>query len=415
MKIRNLQEATAALQIYVPLIALTGTNTTLERIIPLMTALGNPEKRLRVVHIAGTSGKTSTAYYMAALLQAAGQKVGLTVSPHIDSVTERVQINGRPIADEVFCAELELFLGVVETLIEPPSYFELLYAFAIWEFGRQQVDYAVVETGLGGLHDATNVITNPNKFCIITDIGYDHMHILGTTLPKIALQKIGIVHAGNDVLTYPQSDDVMAVFEDWIRRQPAKLYTASSPKIVGAMMPQYQQRNWQLAYQAFKKIALRDGLSMLPKSALDASKLLQIPGRMEIIAIGSATVVMDGAHNQQKMEAFVASFRAKFPSVRPTILLSLKAGKEYALVVPLLATITDQIIVTGFGGSQDTPVHSMDTAELAKACLRAGVTVVLEITDHATAIKQLVAQSKICVVTGSFYLLSQLRAEGYLS
>jgi dihydrofolate synthase/folylpolyglutamate synthase len=106
MKIHNLRQANDALQAYVPLVAqLTGTNTTLDRILPLMEVLGNPQERLRVIHIAGTSGKTSTACYMAGLLHATGRRVGLTVSPHVDQVTERVQINGEPISDEMFCTE----------------------------------------------------------------------------------------------------------------------------------------------------------------------------------------------------------------------------------------------------------------------------------------------------------------------
>ena len=149
-RLQTLDEAIVALQPYVPLVAqLTGGNTTLERIEPLMVLLANPERKLKIIHVAGTSGKTSTSYYIAALLQSGGQKVGLTVSPHVDSVTERLQIDGRPISDQLFCSELEIFLELVDQLKQPPSYFELLYAFGLWVFERHGVDYAVVETGLG--------------------------------------------------------------------------------------------------------------------------------------------------------------------------------------------------------------------------------------------------------------------------
>ena len=173
MAIRTIEEAEAALLPYVPLVAqLTGKATTLERaIIPLMALAGNPQDRLKTVHIAGTSGKTSTSYYIAALLGAAGKTVGLTVSPHVDSITERIQINGQPLPDAEFCQELETFLDIVKQAPQPPSYFELLYAFALWVFGRRHVDYAVIETGMGGLYDATNVATRADKVCVITDIG----------------------------------------------------------------------------------------------------------------------------------------------------------------------------------------------------------------------------------------------------
>ena len=182
-KIRTIKDAEKALFPYIPLVAqLTGKDTTLERVKPLASLAGHPENQLKVIHIAGTSGKTSTAYYMAALLRAAGKNVGLTVSPHIDSITERVQINGRPLPDEQFCSELEQFLKIVKTAPQAPSFFELLYVFSLWVFARAKVDYAVVETGMGGLFDATNIVTRPDKICIITDIGLDHTHILGDTV-----------------------------------------------------------------------------------------------------------------------------------------------------------------------------------------------------------------------------------------
>jgi dihydrofolate synthase/folylpolyglutamate synthase len=415
MKIHNLRQANDALQAYVPLVAqLTGTNTTLDRILPLMEVLGNPQERLRVIHIAGTSGKTSTACYMAGLLHATGRKVGLTVSPHVDQVTERVQINGIPISDEMFCTELEAFLEIVETMLQPPSYFELLYAFSIWVFDRQEVAYAVIETGLGGLHDATNVVRNRDKFCIITDIGYDHMHILGNTLEEIALQKIGIVHSGNSVLTYQQSPSIMRVFQDWVDTHEAQLIVASPPVLKTSMMPQFQQRNWQLAHQAFSIIRDRDHLPSLTNQALADTRLIQVPGRMEIVDVGGKTVVMDGAHNAQKMEAFLDSFRVRFPGVRPTVLLSFRAGKEYTDVVPIIASISDNVIITAFGGMQDMPVTSMDVSELAVAFSGTHVQSVRTIIHHADAMAALLSEPTVCVVTGSFYLLSQLRSEGLL-
>ncbi|HMH31066.1 MAG TPA: bifunctional folylpolyglutamate synthase/dihydrofolate synthase, partial [Methylomirabilota bacterium] len=132
MTLHNIQEAESALLPYVPLVGQVKADTTLDRVWPLMELLGNPQDQLKTIHIAGTSGKTSTAYYMAALLAASGKKVGLTVSPHVDSVTERVQINGQPIPEELFCQELGEFLEIIEQAAQKPSYFELLYAFAIW-------------------------------------------------------------------------------------------------------------------------------------------------------------------------------------------------------------------------------------------------------------------------------------------
>lgn len=422
MKIRNLEEANAALLPYVPLVAqLTGKDTTLDRIWPLMAALGNPQQKVPIVHIAGTSGKTSTAYFMAALLGATGKRVGLTVSPHVDSVTERVQIGGTPISDEQFCDYLGKYLELVEATNIRPSYFELLYAFSFWVFEREGVEYAVVETGMGGLHDATNVADAPNKLCIITDIGYDHMHLLGSTLPEIAAQKAGIIHPGNTAFKYRQTPEIDDVFQRWAKEQEAEMRwvdeAAERQKTsrLADDMALFQQRNWLLAHTAFDWLRQRDGLPSLDEAQLAQTQQVQVPGRMDIRHDSGKTIVMDGAHNGQKMQTFLASFRQRFPGERPAVLLALKEGKESAEVSRLLATITDDAIVTTFETSQDLPARAIDPQLLTAELQKAGVGHVEVIPDLSAAYAALLGRpNPVCIVTGSFYLLSQLREKAGL-
>jgi dihydrofolate synthase/folylpolyglutamate synthase len=421
--IKNFQEAEAALLPYVPLVRqLTGQDTTLDRIQPLMELLGNPQNKLKVIHIAGTSGKTSTAYYMAALLQAGGKKVGLTVSPHVDSITERVQLNGQPLAEALFCEELGIFLDIIQQLSVPPSYFELLCAFAIWFFERQQVDYAVIETGLGGLHDATNVISRPDKTCVITDIGFDHTDVLGKSLAEIAGQKIGIVHDRNNVFMYRQDKEVMQVVEQWTMSHHAKLHVLSEAKEQLpyqeslSSMPDYQRRNWLLAHSVYTYLQQRDGLKHLTSQALHKTQHLQIPGRMDIRQFDGKTIVMDGAHNTQKMAAFVNSFRHLYPGVKPAILLALKDGKEYQTLVPILTMFATRLIVTTFKTSQDLPIQSMNADKLAKKFSIAGTVPVASVHDQRQAFQALMSgPEKVVIVTGSFYLLGQIRNNEGLS
>ncbi len=418
MIIQNIQEAHRALQPYVPLVAqLTGKDTTLDRIVPLMEMLGNPQNNLKIVHIAGTSGKTSTAYYMAALLQAAGRKVGLTVSPHIDSVTERVQINGSPISDADFCEQLGIFLDIVQKLAEQPSYFELLYAFAIWAFANQKVDYAVIETGLGGLYDATNVAARADKVCIITDIGFDHVKILGNTLEAITIQKIGIVHAYNPVFMYQQAPEVMKVAKKWTDDHQAPLVTisqegeATTEQQSIMPMPDYQKRNWLLARRTYKYIKGRDGLPELSAAALEATQRLQVPARMDVKQVGQKTLVMDGAHNLQKMTAFVGSFKHRYPDIKPAVLVAFKEGKEYELVVPLLAKLASSIIVTTIQTSQDLPTRAVDTDVLSKAFTDYSEQLSVEVVadSHEAYQSLLSSECSTLIITGSFYLLAQIR------
>lgn len=417
-QIHNFQEANAALLPYVPLVAqLTGKDTTLERIKPLMEHLGNPHHQLKVVHIAGTSGKTSTAYFMAALLQAARQRVGLTVSPHIDSIAERVQIDGTPLNEKKFCDLLGQFLAMIEPLPLTPAYFELLYAFSIWVFAQEQVEYAVVETGMGGLHDATNVINNADKLCIITDIGFDHMKALGNTLEAIAAQKAGIIHPGNTAIMYKQAASITDVVRTWAAKQPAELLLTTEAAeratydrgfVTG--LPLYQQRNWLLARKAYEFLAKRDHLPVLMPQELIATQQVRVPARMDVRQLQGKTIIMDGAHNQQKMQTFLRSFQQLYPHIRPVVLLALKEGKEPYDIAPLIAELTDHVILTIFDTSQDLPAKSINPNELATIFQAAGIDTVKVIPDQHLAYKELLRSAEeVGIITGSFYLISQLR------
>jgi dihydrofolate synthase/folylpolyglutamate synthase len=423
MIIPSLQAANQVLATYVsPGMQLSLKDSKLERVRAMMALIGNPQDHLRIVHIAGTSGKTSTAYYMAALLAAGRQSVGLTVSPHIDSVTERVQIDGQPLPEALFCRELSVFLDIVKSAAERPSYFELLYGFALWSFVRQGCEYAVIETGVGGLRDATNIITRPDKVCAITDIGFDHMHILGNSLTAITAQKIGIVQDGNQVFLYAQVAEIMQVIEQWTSLHRAVMQLVDEQQeqqSYGAnlsTLPDYQARNWLLAYRIYRYLQQRDDLPHLTSQVLQKTQSLQIPARMDTRQVSGKTLVMDGAHNVQKMTAFVESFQYLYPGIKPAILLGLKDGKDYETVVPLLVPLASRIITTSFHTAQDLPADAMDPEVLAEACRVAGMAQVQSFTDQHQAFQALLAAPEtVCIMTGSFYLLSQIRATEHLA
>lgn len=417
MKIRNLTEATAALRSYAnrnP--KAIGKNFTLERVRPLMKAAGNPQDRLKVVHIAGTSGKTSTAYFMAALLKGSGKKIGTTVSPHIDSVTERIQINSVPLSDEEFCSELAGFLDIVEKAGQQPSYFELLYAFSLWVFERQEVDYAVLETGLGGLYDATNIAGRPDKVCIITDIGMDHTSVLGNTLAKIAAQKIGIVHEGNAIFMYEQGAEVMNVVRAWVAEKDGDLHLVGEQPPEASHIPDYQQRNWFLAYNVYRYLEKRDGLKHLTRQVLQQTREVLVPGRMDVREFQGKTFVMDGAHNRQKMTAFISSFQKLYPGVKPAVLLGMKRTKDHDDLTPLLVPFADRFIVTSFDSSQDTKIISTDPKLIGESLRQAGAKEVQVFADQNEAVQALVdAPETVCVITGSFYLIGRIRNNKHLA
>lgn len=419
LKITTIDEANEALSVYIPLSReITGKNITLDRMTPLMKAVGNPESRLKIIHIAGTSGKTSTTYFITALLVATGKSVGTTVSPHVDSITERVQINGQPVGDAEFCLALTEFIDIVNSSGLNPTYFELLIAFAYWYFDRAHVDYAVIETGLGGLHDGTNVATKVDKICVITDIGFDHMHVLGKTIESIALQKAGIIHTGNHALMYSQSPAVNQVVTDWSTKRKATLTLLNQMELAEGLqitsaikkLPAFQQRNWLLAYAAFRYVSARYSMPMLETEMVERTMHTLVPARMEVRITSGKTIVMDGAHNGQKMSAFITSFKKLYPNRKATVILSLKKGKEYTEILPLLLPVTDTLIVCGFESVQDMYVTSISPRELAGAAQEQGFQDVNIANSIDEAYNALISSTNnICIITGSFYLVSELR------
>jgi dihydrofolate synthase/folylpolyglutamate synthase len=423
MKLHNLQEAEAALQPFIPSVAqVTGRDITLTRMWPMMEVIGNPQQKLKIIHIAGTSGKTSTAYYLGAQLQATDKKIGLHVSPHIDKVTERFQINGAPISDELFCSQLGIFLDIIYEHHLQPTYFELHIAFAYWFFVRQAVDYAVMETGMGGLHDGTNVARNPDKICVITDIGIDHTKYLGTTIPEIAAQKAGIIHPQNLVYMYTQGLEVMEVVAARCQSEGASLSTTNEDverrhwtQPFEASFVLYQQRNWLLAHFVLVGVQKRDGFPMPTAERLAQTQLIQVPGRMDLRSIGDKLLVMDGAHNEQKMTAFMQSFQARFPGQKADLMISLKQEKDYKVVIDSLLPIAHSVITTSFETSQELPVVSMDPEILADYCRQKGIEQVTVQPDHHKAYELLLSSPlKLLVITGSFYLLYQVREREHL-
>lgn len=418
-QIRSLDEANQLLAAYVPQVReLLGKDLTLARMKPLLNELGNPQNQLKIIHVAGTSGKTSTAYYIASLLKTAGKRVGLTVSPHLDSVTERVQINLEPLPEAVFCQALGQFLDLIAEVEPRPTYFELLIAFVYWYFAKVEVDYAVIETGLGGSFDATNAAGKSDKICVITDIGLDHVHVLGGTLTEIAGQKAGIIHTGNQVFMHQQSPAVMSVFEQKTKEQNAILNVLSDFESLSrellvpefSVLPQYQQRNWLLAKSTYDYIASRDSLPVLSPAQLAHSMAVQVPGRMETLTVQAKNIIMDGAHNEQKMCAFVNSFQALYPGQKASILIALKEGKEYKSVLPLLRPICNRLIVTSFKTAQDLPIISINPQVLASAARGFGFTDIQLELDYKKAYELLLATpGNPVIITGSFYLLSSLR------
>ncbi len=411
--IKNFEQVHKELNKFVPNANQPGSYS-LDNMQQLMRSLGNPQEDFKVVHVAGTSGKTSTSYYIAALLKQAGQKVGLTVSPHIDEVNERVQINLEPLPEDIYCQELTEFLEIIEQTDISPTYFELLVAFAYWYFAKQKVDYAVIEVGLGGLLDGTNVIERHDKVCVITDIGLDHTNVLGKTLAEIAAQKAGIIKDHNVVVMYEQNTEIMQAIHNRCGLMHASLQAIDMPsqQDLPADLPLFQRRNWNLAKTVADYIFERDNLTLLNWEEINNAIHIRIPARMEVFNYMGKTIIIDGSHNEQKISTLIASVKDKYPNQPMAALISFGYNKSESLQgsLNLLTGIASHLIVTKFKLGQDEVRKPVDPEEIAVICQKFGYHNVITVENPKVAFEKLLERpEKLLLVTGSFYLLNHVR------
>lgn len=410
---KSFEEVHALLSQHVPSTSQFKRAYTLDTMRDMMAALGNPQDNYKTIHVAGTSGKTSTAYYIAALLKETGTTIGLTVSPHIEEVNERVQIDLVPLPEHEFCSEFTRFIKTINKLSINPTYYELLVGFAFWQFAQQKVDYAVIEVGLGGLLDGTNVISRKDKICVITDIGLDHVNILGNSLGEIAAQKAGIIHADNQVFMYEQQPNIMHEVAKQVSEVGATLSRVQDQSLVDPeQLPLFQQRNWSLAKYVADFLCTRDNLGTLTQSRLSTTKHTIIPARMEQIKVGKNRVmILDGAHNEQKMKALVQSFEKQYTG-KTAVLVALVADKELDVkaILTRLRSIASHVIITSYKSQQDLHKMGIDPIWLESAARAVGIDSIEVVVNPYKAYEQLVSRpEKTLLVTGSFYLLNHIR------
>lgn len=415
--INNLKELNTYLQRFKPGSISDGDVYTLDRIRQLMPAIGAPQERMSIIHVAGTSGKTSTCYYITSLLKATGAKVGLSISPHIFNLNERFQINGQPIDEPKLCSLFNEFIEIEGVLELKPTYFELIIAFAFWAFYQEGCQYVVVEVGLGGLKDGTNIIQNPDKVAVITDIGLDHTRILGDSLDKIAFQKAGIINFHNQVFCYNQHRDINQAIDNQAAKMHAMVHRFDQTDLelqTGFVkdMPLYQRRNWLLAKQVVDFVIIRDGLQIPSQDKLEKSQKLKIPARLQRINVGNKILILDGAHNPQKLEALIASLKQLYPRKSFSVLASFLTSKQETVLQSLvrLHEITDNVIVTEFTPDADLPHTVIPAKSLSNYCKQVNFTKVKTVADRQAAFDELLkSKSDILLITGSFYLIASLK------
>lgn len=407
----------------------------LERAKRLMSLLDDPQDQVPVIHIAGTSGKGSTAYLISMLLEAHGFKVGLSLSPYILDVRERFQVNNRLPDESIIAETITIVRHVVEHMDDPPTYFELVTAVAYQLFGAQKCDYVVMETGMGGTYDATNVVARSDKVAVITRIGFDHMSVLGNTLPEIASQKAGIIQPENLVVALTQSAAIQSVVTVRVREVEAKIVNVSpeidsvevdehgtafqlslpdstsgevQAKIHLGLIGKHQAENATIALTVVNEIARRDTWQ-LDSSAIDqALSSAHLLARLDVIKRGDQTIVIDGAHNPQKMAALLDTIEHIFPTSKPCFLLAFKEGKEAASMIEQVLPYADDVILTTFATSQDSPIRSVAGDELRELVSQYPDAEIAVVDDSREALKQTLADDRPLVISGSLYFCATM-------
>ena len=341
-----------------------GATPGLHRIRQLLALLGNPERRLKFVHIAGTNGKGSTAAMTASILNRAGYRAGLFTSPFIYRFHERIQLSGQQISDEDLVDVVEYVKGFAETMAEPPTEFELVCGIAMEYYARKKADIIVLEVGMGGLLDATNAIEAP-EVAVITNIGLDHTDALGNTLEQIAAHKAGIIKPGCSAVTYRGSAGVEAVYEKICEEKNVPLYKADFDTLVRRshslegqvfdcggrkelflpLLGDHQMYNAAVVLSVADTL-IRRGWQITEEHIREGIATVSWPGRFDIVG-RDPLFIIDGGHNPQCIQALVKNIRDYLTGRRVIALVGVLADKDYGeMFRPVMPLVERFVCVT---------------------------------------------------------------------
>lgn len=403
----------------------------LDRMRALLELLGNPERGFRSIHVGGTSGKGSTATMCAAMLGAAGYKVGLHTKPHLRSVTERACVDGSPVSEDRFAQLIESMVPAVSAMERgqwgAPSYFELLVAMAFRFFVEERVDVAVVEVGIGGTLDGTNVLTP--LVSVLTNVGIDHTEVLGDTVEEIALDKTGIIKDRIPCVTAAEHTGALRVIRQAAERKRSPLtIVQEAARIQSEPNAAYEQRarietkgasydlsipllgEFQVMNAATAIVALEQVAETLPVSPQQVQRGLatvSLAGRMEFYP-SRPSIVFDIAHNAEKAEALRGGLVRHFPGKHFTFVVAIAEGKSANDMLAAWAKLPAHFIFTSFDVAHRTSVapQRLAVAAAAKGLVARAVD---DPVEALTIARRLGAADDLVVVTGSTFLVATLR------
>lgn len=404
----------------------------LDRMRTLLQHLENPQERFKSIHVGGTAGKGSTATMIAAILQNAGYKIGLHTKPHLHAVTERARIGMQPIENQRFA---EIFSRLLPAIDEmrlsqwgPPSYFELLVALAFMYFAQERVDAAVIEVGVGGSLDGTNVILP--EVAVLTNVGSDHRDVLGDTIAQIAQDKAGIIKPRTPIVTAAEQPEVLQIISDAARRQEAPLtivaeYAQLVSKTAAGSYAQEIELQTPLQRYAFSLpligefqalnaataiVACEQIHNVLPATVADVTRglaNLSLPGRTEYHPARPA-LLFDVAHNVEKAAALREALKRHFPDRRFTFVVAIAEEKDVSGMLEAWRPLPAQYIFTRFDVSHRRSRYSRNLVNAAEQ-IGLAARAVDDPVEALGVARRITSSSDLVVVTGSTFLVAALR------
>ncbi len=377
-------------------LSLFGSVLGLERIRELERRLGRPEKRFKCILVAGSNGKGSTATMIARGLEAAGHRTGLYLSPHVDDFRERISINGKKIGEREVADEYSRVTAVARKMKPQATFFEILTAMALDHFARRKIEWAVLEVGLGGRLDATN-IAEP-ELSVITRVDLEHTDKLGRTLAKIAAEKAGVMRCGKFVVTGAEGAGLKAL-RQIAREKKARLSTVNG-KYSGklAMIGEHQKRNAAVAEKALQILGV-------PAKAIGRGiSKAKLPARLEVMG-RKPLVIHDGAHNPAAMKQLsgeIGRMRLK----RLILVFGAMKDKDYDAMLREIAPLADEVVI-----NQARLERAAKAGELARAARKYNkrVRVVKDVRESMREARRLAGKKGTVLATGSIYMLAEMR------
>lgn len=409
-----------------------GMNQGLERIEALMELLGEPQKKLKCLHIGGTNGKGSTAAFASSILEAAGYRVGLYTSPYLIQFTNRMSINGQDIAKERLVELVERVKPLVERITQDPALgqpteFEVVTAIAFTYFAEESPDIVVVEVGLGGRLDATNVIQP--LVTALAPISLEHTQVLGDTVGKIALEKAGIIKEGSVVVT-EAAGEALEVLEKVCCAKKVTLYKLQEDfkveKVSGSLRGQalnyyglfgnyahlqipllgdYQRDNAALALAAIELLGKR-GFQVSEEAVRKGLAATTWPGRLEVVR-RSPLILLDGAHNLAAFQGLQRNIRQNFAYRRLILVLGLLDDKAAEEILQEIIPVSDHVVITTPNSPRAADPHVLE--RITNRYTLGPVFVQEKIPDALNLALSLAGEEDLILIAGSLYLISDAR------